>query len=50
MRSQYEQTNDSADSRHADVPMAARRPDESNDPIAAEDRQRMGQWLAQFLR
>jgi hypothetical protein len=22
---------------------------ESNDPIAAEDRQRMGQWLSQFL-
>jgi hypothetical protein len=25
-------------------------PHEGNDPIAAEDRQRMGQWLSQFLR
>jgi hypothetical protein len=43
-------TKNLRESRVAELPTLPASAHESNDPIAAEDRQRMGQWLSQFLR
>jgi hypothetical protein len=43
-------TDDLREPRGAELPTRPVSAHESNDPIGEEDRQRMGQWLSQFLR